>query len=511
MNRPAGDWPARARRLTSRATRAARRLTPPVPPATVDRYPSRVAVLAEPGTSRGLAAHWDQVDLSGEAPAPDPARLRDADLLLVQLPSPVPAAWAGAALIEAARGQDVPVVLWDTAETPVGQRPDHVAVLEVAAGADHLATVAPDRVAGYAAALPGTGVWELPLGVAPWEHLPGGLTGRTGGVLVLEDEGGTGTPQVALRAAARGTALVSGPRPVLERDLDGAVWTEDSTPRRLTAARALRRQPELRDRQAHQARRAVLSGHTWAHRAGAVLDRAGLAVPAPDLSVSALVPTRRPRQVEHVVDTVADQVGVPVQLVLVTHGFSVPEAELRARAADRGLEHLTVLEAPSDLTLGAVLNLGTAAAAGRFTAKMDDDNLYGRHYLADLVRTFATTDAQVVGKWAHYVHLTGSDAVLLRFAGQEHREVDLVQGGTIVMTTEDLRRFAFADLPRRVDTTLLDRVRAEGGRVWSADRYNFVSRRGDPGGHTWTVTEAELLTRASTVVFYGDPSRHALL
>jgi len=508
---PAGDWAARARRLSSRAVRAARRLAPTAPPATRPRYAVRAAVLAVPSLAHGLRPHWDQVDLADPGSPSAVDQLRDADLLLAQLPDPVSPDWPGAPLLRAARDRRVPVVLWDTAAAPAGERPDHVAVLELAAAADHLATVATDRVPGYAAALPGTPVWELAPGVTPWENLPVGMAGRATSVVVLEDHQVTGTPDVALRAAARGTALVSAPRPALEQALDGAVWTEGDPAARLVAARALRRQPELRDRQAHLARRAALSRHTWAHRVETVLDRLGLAVAPPDRSVTALVPTRRPDQVGHVVDTVAAQVGVPVELVLVTHGFTPPEAELRARAAERGLEHVTVVPADPDLTLGAVLNLGTEAASGRFTAKMDDDNLYGPHYLQDLVLELGTTSAQVVGKWTHYVHLTGSDAVLLRFAGHEHREVDLVQGGTIVMATEDLRGLGFADLPRRVDTTLLDRVRADGGRVWSADRYNFVSRRGDPGGHTWTVTDAELLTRASTVVFYGDPSRHAIL
>nr|MDQ3359197.1 glycosyltransferase family 2 protein [Actinomycetota bacterium] len=262
----------------------------------------------------------------------------------------------------------------------------------------------------------------------------------------------------------------------------------------------------------HLARRAVLLRHTWAVRAGQVLRQLELPAPAPDRSVSAVVPTVRPWQLDHVLETLAAQRHPDVELVLVTHGFQAPAAEVLARAADLGLDHVQVLHAASDLTLGACLNLGVAAASGRYTAKMDDDNLYGPHYLLDLVLAFEHTSAQVVGKWAHYVHLTGSDAVLLRFAGQEHREVDLVQGGTIVMPTDLLRELGFADLPRRVDTTLLKRVRAGDGRIWSADRFNFVSRRAaDTTGHTWGITDQELLTRASSVVFYGDPTRHTTL
>ncbi len=46
---------------------------------------------------------------------------------------------------------------------------------------------------------------------------------------------------------------------------------------------------------------------------------------------------------------------------------------------------------------------------------MDDDNFYGTHYLTDLVRALDYTGADLVGKWAHLVHLESSGATLLRF------------------------------------------------------------------------------------------------
>jgi hypothetical protein len=49
-----------------------------------------------------------------------------------------------------------------------------------------------------------------------------------------------------------------------------------------------------------------------------------------------------------------------------------------------------------------------------------------------------------------------------------------------------------------------------GGKVYSADRYNFVSiRRSDPHSHTWKITEKQLLTRQSRLLFYGEPYAHA--
>ena len=74
--------------------------------------------------------------------------------------------------------------------------------------------------------------------------------------------------------------------------------------------------------------------------------------------------------------------------------------------------------ADSSLNLGALMNLGVAAADGDLVAKVDDDNFYGQHYLTDLVRALDYSGADVTGKWAHYVHLESSEATLLRSDGR---------------------------------------------------------------------------------------------
>jgi glycosyltransferase involved in cell wall biosynthesis len=196
--------------------------------------------------------------------------------------------------------------------------------------------------------------------------------------------------------------------------------------------------------------------------------------------------------------------------VLVQHGFEVSESDLTRRAKETGVDELVVRAAGAAVTLGRCMNLGLEAADGEFVAKMDDDNWYGPNYLRDLVRAFSYTDAEVVGKWAHLVHLQGSGATLLRFPEAEHRYVKLVQGGTIVARRSTARQLQFDDLPRRVDTTFLERVTVAGGKVYSSDRFNFVSvRRADADGHTWKITEEQMLAGRADLLFYGEPYAHA--
>ena len=194
--------------------------------------------------------------------------------------------------------------------------------------------------------------------------------------------------------------------------------------------------------------------------------------------------------------------------MLVTHGFHA--ADVHERAAAHGVLDVVVVRAAAELSLGTCMNLGVRAATGHLVAKVDDDNFYGPHYLTDLVRALDYSGADVVGKWAHLVHLESTGATLLRFQHAEHRFVEQVQGGTLLMRRSFAERIGFEDLPRSVDTTFLAKVRTGGHTVYAADRFNFVSvRRADTGSHTWLITDEEIMQRSSRLLFHGDPISHA--
>lgn len=349
------------------------------------------------------------------------------------------------------------------------------------------------------------------VGSLPYERM---LAAATAYRLFLNVNSVTASPTMCARRlfelSAAQAPVLSGPAASIEPFFGDTITVAHDRAEAERHLGVLMSQPEVRDRLALRAHRRVFDEHLYRHRVDQVLRTVGLPVPERRRQVSVVVPTMRPGRVGHVLATLAAQHHRDLELVLVTHGFDVDAGRLRGEAADRGLEHLTVVPAGADLSLGACMNLGVDAAAGEFLAKVDDDNHYLPHYLSDLLRVFDYSEADVAGKWAHYVHLAGPGATLLRFAEAEHRFVEQVQGGTLLLPTATARRLRFEDLPRRVDSTFLDKVRREGGQVYSADRFNFVSVRGaDPGGHTWTISDEEILARGSTLQFYGDPVAHA--
>lgn len=303
---------------------------------------------------------------------------------------------------------------------------------------------------------------------------------------------GPDSTEVARALAARRVAVLS------HGGTGTEAWpaAEDLTDLKASAG-GLASQLLWRDRVAHLQRREVLA---------MAEAEAGMAPPR----VSMLVSTNRPDKVSNVLEYAMRQVNVQAELVLVTHGFRANAAAVsRVRKAAPDLSVVTV-PADAALTLGSCLNLGIDAAGGDWIVKMDDDNFYGAHFLADLARDARLSGAAITGKLAHFVYLESSRGLILRFPYEEHKFARIIQGGTMFLEGDFARDARFGDLPRAVDTDLLNRCRANGLRVYSSDRFNFLSMRmADTSAHTWKVSDASLLTGSGSLQFYGDAREHA--
>lgn len=327
-----------------------------------------------------------------------------------------------------------------------------------------------------------------------------------------------GSPSMCARRifeiSACGTPVVSTPSAAIEAFFPpDEVFTVSEPDEAENVLRALVRSPELRDRSTHRAQRRIWSQHTYAHRADEVLVAAGLREPGTRRrpTVTALVSTNRPHQLEHAVRTVAAQRDVEVQLALLTHGFEADRDAVAALAAGLGLADVVHLSADAATPLGSCLNLLVDAADGDVVAKMDDDDLYGEHYLSDQLYAMGYSGARVVGKQAHYMHLEASGATVLRFAEREHQYTDFVMGPTIVAAREVAMAHRFAPVGRGEDTRFLGDVASAGERIYSADRFGFVQvRKAGAGVHTWSVSDAEVLA-GGEVKFYGRADQHVMI
>lgn len=298
---------------------------------------------------------------------------------------------------------------------------------------------------------------------------------------------------------ACGTPVVSTSNPAISAIFPSdEVIQVDTQPEAEFALRALVRNSELRDRMVHKAQRRIWASHTYSARANQVLEVVGLTehLVRPPQTVTALVSSIRPQQIDHVLSTLGSQRGVDVQLAYLPHGWDVDEDELRRKAASVGITDVVVVHADRSVPLGACLNLLAHAADGEVVAKIDDDDFYGPDYLLDQLNALGYSDAQMVGKQTHYVHLLGPKLTALRFPGLEHRFTDFVAGPTFTMLRSTALDIGFPELPIGEDSGFIKRVIAQHGTVYSADRFNFALVRG-ASSHTWQATEMEILASAT--------------
>src|SRR5699024_2326512 len=279
-----------------------------------------------------------------------------------------------------------------------------------------------------------------------------------------------------------------------------------------TAAHVLRtslNSPQLRDRMVHTAQRESWAKHTYAQRAEKILDAVGLNVKSPFLatpSVSVIVSTNRPRFVRNVIDTVASQVDVEPELLLLTHGFAQKDTEPRAKAAASAIERSRLLTAPESDPLGVCLNKLVASASGEVIANFDDDDFYGEYYLLDSINAMKFSNADLVGKFATYMYSEKDDMITLRNPGKENMYTDFVTGATFVGWREVFTRNPFLPMSRGEDSRFLTSVEQSGAKIFAADRFNFMQIRCSHG-HTWDVDRLELYAN-SIVESYGRNTRH---
>ena len=107
---------------------------------------------------------------------------------------------------------------------------------------------------------------------------------------------------------------------------------------------------------------------------------------------------------------------------------------------------------------------GTAIAArGELVAKMDDDALYDRRHVWDLVLAHQYSGAALVGKAAETVYLADADATLRRRVGNRERYDGGIAGGTLLLCRDDLGRAGgWPLLPVGEDRALIARVHRIG-------------------------------------------------
>lgn len=180
------------------------------------------------------------------------------------------------------------------------------------------------------------------------------------------------------------------------------------------------------------------------------------------------------------------------ELIIIINNDAIPLAPYRQLA--NKLRNVHIFRIPEHHSLGTCLNYAVRKAKYRHIAKFDDDDYYAPYYLTDSLLSLRTTNADVIGKRAHYMYLRGSKTLILRFPQDENRSVTTLPGATPVFKRKVFSRVQFSDRNIGEDDQFCLRSKKLGYKVYSGGKHNFVAiRRKNSANHTWIISDKQLI------------------
>src|SRR5690606_3205171 len=173
----------------------------------------------------------------------------------------------------------------------------------------------------------------------------------------------------------------------------------------------------------------------------------GISLPDTQPSVATLLVTNRPARLREALTGISNFRFPRVELVLGAHGSSFDDVDLDSVVGSwsesNGLP-VRVLRLPDEMSLGECLNRAADSTGASVIAKVDDDDIYGPHYLDEAVDVLSLSNADLVGKATFAVLLERSDDLVLQSVGKENAEVSYVPGASFVMPRSTWERLPFA-------------------------------------------------------------------
>lgn len=259
-----------------------------------------------------------------------------------------------------------------------------------------------------------------------------------------------------------------------------------------------------RERAGHLAWRAAHNRHTFAHRMDAIHSWLGIsrtAVPKPLASI--VTPSMRPQNQAHVLRQYEQQSYPCKELVYVFNGDA---GQIPSLPTDR--QDIRIVHVPREYSTGMVMNAGLQEAKGEYVFKLDDDDLYGNHYVADRMIYFREFSIVVLGTTRSFFtfkeeekafslnrHKPRQDCISGALGNVEY-SLSHFTGATVAMSRSYALALGYQEQAyANADVSFLYKsiFFVPTGAYANMDRLNFCVQRGNPQEHTWAAGKAELL------------------
>ena len=208
--------------------------------------------------------------------------------------------------------------------------------------------------------------------------------------------------------------------------------------------------------------------------------------------ISIITCTNHPDFLMNILNNYQTQRYTRKELIIIINKDSISLKEWKEKTAL--YTNVTIYKVPERISLGQCLNCGISKSKYPLIAKFDNDDYYSPYYLREQVKALLRTGSPVVGKHACLVYLSASKKLVIRSPHEKNKNVDFIQGGTILFRKKIVKNVSFSDLSLGEDVKFLRDCSKKGYTIYATSPYNYVYiRRKNKNTHTWKVSDNEFL------------------
>jgi glycosyltransferase involved in cell wall biosynthesis len=223
-------------------------------------------------------------------------------------------------------------------------------------------------------------------------------------------------------------------------------------------------------------------------------------------SVSIVTCTRKPELIKNVLKNYRNQVWSKKELIIILNRDDM-DINKWEKETEKD-KNIFIYQLPEETSLGHCYNFSIEKTNYDYIATFDDDDYYAPNYLTDLMHAFLYTDADIVGKRAHYAYLEATRQLVLRHEAEEYKyiEADLfVDGGKKILKKRIFDHVQYRNVSNLEDIYICQDSMQKGFKIFSTDKYNLVYvRTANKNNHTWKGKDDEILRWLCTVIAHTD-------
>lgn len=250
----------------------------------------------------------------------------------------------------------------------------------------------------------------------------------------------------------------------------------------------------------HKSARHVLTEHSYQQRFKFITDTVlpNLETDQFNPLVSIVMCTNRPHNIDIMINNYQRQSYINKELIVVINKNDANLAEIKEKLASIS-NHKLIVEDEKH-SLGACLNSAINISKGDVIAKMDDDDIYGNHYISDSILAMDYSGADVVGKDSHFAYVESADKLILIRENKDCRYSDFIIGATLIIRREVFNKVSFHDKNRGEDSQFLQDCKDNGVTIYSSDAFNYITiRSANLDNHTWKIEDDKFMEKAKVI------------